>query len=552
MSQKWTVELDSPGFSFRSIIQYNRTRTDQLLKFLPDGMYETLKILEPKFEESDCLVEVIEAVNDPNDIFSNPKSLNDAITLLPPEKAVELCKKLQIEEIGNPIESILRVADDASMTTKIKMFFGLSEDKTARGLHQPNVNISYVNYGLFEHQRRISIRARRMLSQHPHRCVLHMPTGSGKTRTAMHIVASHMNNFDRAVVVWLSQSVELLEQSADEFDKAWSYLGNRNVDVVRCWGSGKVDIGAISDGFIVAGLSKMVSWERRSTSQFLKLADRTSLVIVDEAHQSVAMTYQPVIDVLASKKSTTQLLGLTATPGRTWSDIFADRELSKFFFNNKLVLDVPGYSNPVSYLMDSGYLAKPKFRKLAFDVCDTVLPDEQNVAKADDDISDDILIDIGNSAQRNAIIVHACDELVTKHKRILVFCPSVSNAKMLSAIMKLRGIESFFITADTSANVRAQKIQRYKGNSGKPIILFNFGVLSTGFDAPLTSALIIARPTRSLVLYSQMVGRAIRGVKAGGNRNAEIVTIVDTALPGFGDIADAFFNWEDVWENDID
>ena len=53
--------------------------------------------------------------------------------------------------------------------------------------------------------------------------------------------------------------------------------------------------------------------------------------------------------------------------------------------------------------------------------------------------------------------------------------------------------------------------------------------------------------TKSLVLYSQMVGRAIRGKTAGGNEKAEIVTVVDTALPGFGDLSKAFTNWEDVW-----
>ena len=73
-------------------------------------------------------------------------------------------------------------------------------------------------------------------------------------------------------------------------------------------------------------------------------------------------------------------------------------------------------------------------------------------------------------------------------------------------------------------------------------------MLTTGFDAPGTSAAVIARPTISLVLYSQMVGRAIRGKKAGGNAEAEIVTVVDSGLPGFGDIGDAFLNWEDVWE----
>lgn len=51
------------------------------------------------------------------------------------------------------------------------------------------------------------------------------------------------------------------------------------------------------------------------------------------------------------------------------------------------------------------------------------------------------------------------------------------------------------------------------------------------------------------MLYTQMVGRATRGPRAGGNEEAEIVTVVDTALPGFGNMADAFGNWEDVWSD---
>ena len=62
-------------------------------------------------------------------------------------------------------------------------------------------------------------------------------------------------------------------------------------------------------------------------------------------------------------------------------------------------------------------------------------------------------------------------------------------------------------------------------------MLCNFGVLTTGFDAPQTSAALIARPTKSLVLYSQMVGRATRGHAVRGNREAVVRTIVDTSLP---------------------
>ena len=73
--------------------------------------------------------------------------------------------------------------------------------------------------------------------------------------------------------------------------------------------------------------------------------------------------------------------------------------------------------------------------------------------------------------------------------------------------------------------------------------------MTTGFDAPETSCAVIARPTDSLVLYSQMVGRAIRGPKSGGNLEAEIVTVIDGSLKGFGEVADAFMNWEDIWED---
>jgi DNA repair protein RadD len=114
-------------------------------------------------------------------------------------------------------------------------------------------------------------------------------------------------------------------------------------------------------------------------------------------------------------------------------------------------------------------------------------------------------------------------------------------------VLRARGVESDAVTGSTNKFERARLIQKYKSNLPQPMVLCNYGVLTTGFDAPSTSAAIIARPTQSLVLYSQMVGRAIRGPRAGGNAKAEIVTVVDQALPGFRDPAEAFTNWEDVW-----
>ena len=97
---------------------------------------------------------------------------------------------------------------------------------------------------------------------------------------------------------------------------------------------------------------------------------------------------------------------------------------------------------------------------------------------------------------------------------------------------------------------RKDSIDRFRSDVGPPMALFNYGVLTAGFDAPRTRCVVIARPTTSLVLYSQMCGRAMRGPKSGGNRTCRIYTLVDRSLPGFGSVAEAFTNWETLWKSD--
>ena len=137
--------------------------------------------------------------------------------------------------------------------------------------------------------------------------------------------------------------------------------------------------------------------------------------------------------------------------------------------------------------------------------------------------------------------------MTKRHSRIIVFAPSVACARLQAAILLAQGHKAQVVTGVTPANERERIIRQFRSNSPESMILCNYAVLTTGFDAPQISAALIARPTRSLVLYSQMVGRATRGPKAGGNEEAEIITVVDPHLPGFGDITEAFTNWEDVW-----
>ena len=139
------------------------------------------------------------------------------------------------------------------------------------------------------------------------------------------------------------------------------------------------------------------------------------------------------------------------------------------------------------------------------------------------------------------------EKLAKDHRRILVFGSSVEGARLLATALDAHGmVDARVVTGNTPVHDRRRLINWYKEDTNAPRVLCNYGVLTTGFDAPLTSAAVICRPTKSLVLYSQMVGRAIRGERAGGNKLAKIVTVVDRNLPGFRDLSEFFTNWEDA------
>jgi len=148
---------------------------------------------------------------------------------------------------------------------------------------------------------------------------------------------------------------------------------------------------------------------------------------------------------------------------------------------------------------------------------------------------------------RNVSIVREVQDLMRRHRRTLVFAATVEHALLLATVLSALGVAAKSVSGSTPTAERSRTIAWYKDPAPEHRVLTNFGVLTTGFDAPATSAAVIARPTKSLVLFSQMVGRATRGRRAGGNAEAEVVTVVDTSLPGFGDLAQAFTNWEDVW-----
>jgi DNA repair protein RadD len=412
----------------------------------------------------------------------------------------------------------------------------------------PEHQIGACSYPLFEYQRKAVLATQRLLYKNPHRVLLHMPTGAGKTRTAMNIIADHLRQNEPTVVVWLAHSEELCEQAASEFETAWSFLGNRPIHIWRFWGDRTLRTACLQDGILIAGLSKTYNAARSDISFIVELARHTSLVIIDEAHSAVAETYRLILDALVVQRQKTALLGLTATPGRTWADIRVDEQLAEFFNRQKVTLSMPGYANPIDYLVDHQYLAQVEYRSLFYKSGIELSNADRERIKHQLDIPEDILRLLAEDEMRNLAIITEVEQLAKRHQRIIVFAATVHHADLLACILSARGHKAASITSRTENHLRAKLIEDFKSDEDDVQILCNFGVLTTGFNAPRISAALIARPTKSLVLYSQMVGRAIRGPKAGGNAKAEVVTVVDYQLPGFGSVAEAFNNWEDVWE----
>ncbi|MCY4539603.1 MAG: DEAD/DEAH box helicase [Chloroflexi bacterium] len=529
----------------------SRADDETLQLLLGQAPLKLLLTLDPKLATPQQIRKLILRIYSAEGLLLSPDKRQILFDLLPNESASILHRVLQLPHNGNTnLElKLARFRRGSERERAMFDFFGLNVPVHEIHEQTPATNCSTGQYSLFDHQRAAVRNVTYALEEIPNRVMLHMPTGAGKTRVAMSVIADHLRKHEPTLVIWLANSEELCEQSASEFESAWNYLGNREIEVYRFWGNRELTLDEVYDGLLVGGLAKMYSATRKKLEFIMELAGRTSLVIIDEAHSAIAETYELILDALVRMpRPNPGLLGLTATPGRTWADIEIDEKLSEFFARRKVTLQIENYSNPVDYLVDEQYLAQVHYIPLYHDG-QTELSDAdvRNIQK-NFDIPDSILMRLAEDELRNLAIITKLEELAKRHRRILVFAATVTHADVLAAVLQMKGYDAQSVTAKTPGILRSQIIEKFKQNTPEVRILCNFGVLTTGFDAPLTSAALIARPTKSLVLYSQMVGRTIRGLRVGGNLSAEIVTVIDYNLPGFESVAEAFNNWEDIWE----
>ena len=526
----------------------SRAGDDGLQELLGGSTVRLLKNLDSNLARASSMREIFEELYPQIEILRQSNFRKMIFSLLKRSEAEELCLKLFQKVPPDPFKNLLELNMQKGGETELALleFFDVeSIFENPREL-EPNIVKLVSERANRSYQLEAITKVLELYNTNENRVLLHMPTGSGKPRTAMQIIVRLLQDNPGKIVIWLAYSEELCEQAASEFQEAWLSQGDREISLQRFWGQYSMADGFISEGLIVAGLSKMHSLVKKADTNLPILADNSCLIVIDEAHQAIAATYQLVLELLA-KNLNSKILGLTATPGRTWNDPQQDALLADFFNRQKVTLHIEGYESPIEYLIDEGYLARPDFEKLEVKSPKNLTAGDLKDLENSLEIPTSILKLLGEDDLRNLKIIVKIEELMLSHKRILLFAATVEHSALLASVLRARGHTAFSVTGATSSFDRQRVIAQFKSVSEEVIILCNFGVLTTGFDAPRTSCAVIARPTKSLVLYSQMVGRALRGPKSNGNKLAKIVTVVDTALPGFRSPAEAFMNWEDGW-----
>ncbi len=480
-------------------------------------------------------------------LITNKKYRDRLISLMSASQANKVLLQYDGDYSSSPWASLIRVsgykleilARELGLVDEWEAY--KSEDAVTRDL----VSVD-AGYSLYPYQIKISNKVAVML-RNPDikRALIHLPTGAGKTRTAMDIVCQHLRENPDGLVVWLADTEELCDQAYKEFEYAWKHLGNRSLSSYSYFSDSEGTLSGIDSGFLVAGLQKL-NCTKKSEREFLyrRLSVNATLVVFDEAHKSIAPTYSEIVNELVPQEKHSFVLGLTATPGRNF-DIGSEENaaLSAFFHNNKVEMRVKGYSSPIQYLIEEEYLARPEFLPLEYVGSNDLEVDANDVTPSG--ISSGLLRTLSDIEDRNAVIISQVIQEYEKGSSIIVFACNVEHAEYLSSVLCCLGFQAASITSRSdSAETRRRKIIKYR--AGDLRILINFGVLTAGFDAPKTNVAIIARPTPSLVLYSQMVGRAMRGKRSKGNKNCRIYTVIDN-IPEFNSVHKAFSYWDELW-----
>lgn len=370
-----------------------------------------------------------------------------------------------------------------------------------------------------------------------------LPTGGGKTFTASNwLLKNAVNN--RKKILWIAHRHLLLDQAAESFAKyafadltpdinGFSY---RVVSGLPAHGKA-VDIRK-DDDLLIASKDSLRSRPDK-VREWLKGEDEV-FVVVDEAHHATAKTYRSLIDVVKGAVPHAKIIGLTATPFRTLET--EKGLLSKIFTDGIVDGRVVQGDSGIAYqiglqdLINRQILSRPIMDMFQTRETFGQMLGEKELENMQrlDSIPDKVAAQMVENRTRNKLIVDTYAEDRAKYGKTILFAVNIAHAVTLQGLLEERGVKADYVVSQLKddetgrSRTRDENERAVEGyRNGDVDVLINVNILTEGVDLPQTQSVFLARPTASTILMTQMIGRALRGVKSGGTAESHIVSFVD-------------------------
>lgn len=368
--------------------------------------------------------------------------------------------------------------------------------------------------------------------------MLVMPTGSGKTRTAVYFLLKKMIS-QGYQVIWLTHRHLLIDQTAQNFyDFAplakLESPGINKLELVCVSGHHQTIRATKKDNTVIIMSIQSVC---RSLDFLKSVLQKKTIIIVDEAHHTLARSYQNTINRIRKYRKDAKLLGLTATPVRSTDN--ASKQLLALFENNII------YEISMSNLIVQGILAIPEFTRIDTneDFEPIISIDEKKFIDKYGELPETLVSKIASSCSRNGLIVSHYVQNRTKYGKTLMFAMNKLHCVMLCEDLHKQGVKCDYIYSGLEDN--SEKIRRFK--EGELDVLVNINIMTEGSDVPDINTVFLTRPTQSEGLLMQMVGRGMRGKAAGGTEKVNIVDFCDK-----WDVFNKWLNPEWLMDGDIE
>lgn len=354
--------------------------------------------------------------------------------------------------------------------------------------------------------------------------ILSMPTGSGKTRTSVYYLLKDMVSRGYQVI-WLCHRSMLLEQAAEQFYRfspiIKEYNQSKEYFKMVCISGKHSTVRALQkdDDLIVSTVQSLCN----NTDYLPNILSDKVMIVVDEAHHTLAPSYRRIIKAIRSKCPEAKLLGLTATPVR-----LTDRATGMLMklFDNKVV-----YSVSMSDLIANGTLAKPNYipKETNIDIEAIINIDERKYIQKWGELPETLVNKVAKTNERNEFIVDEYVRNKEQYGKTIIFALNAIHCDSLNEQFKKRGIRSGYVYTMIGDAENQRTIERFRHNDKADGIdvLININILTEGSDIPDIQTVFLTRPTTSDVLLMQMVGRGMRGIGCGGTDTVNIVDFCD-------------------------